>query len=131
MDRRDLGFGVHLVDHEEEFLAERADPIGHLPVQGHDPFPGIAKKEAQIGLPNSLFHLEHHLPGKRLGGSNLQAAGVHHLKRDTPPADLTVKAVPGQARLGVHQNLPPAHQAVEQGGFSHVGSSDDGDDGKG
>ena len=36
--------------------------------------------------------------------------------------------IPRDARLIMHDGNPPAHHAIEQGGFADIGTTDDGDE---
>ena len=49
-------------------------------------------------------------------------------ERDIVPAGTAVMPVARHAGMVVHQRIPGARDAVEQGRFAHVGASEDGDD---
>src|SRR5207245_11248494 len=65
-------------------------------------------------------------PLGRIGRPQDEAAGSH--QRDAPPAPVRPPAVPGAGhpRAVVHDRLPTADQAIEQGRFPDVGTADDG-----
>jgi hypothetical protein len=59
----------------------------------------------------------------------LQTAGVDHRELDPRPVGRAIDAIARRTRLVLDDRAPLADQAVEQGGFPNVRTSDDGDDG--
>ena len=61
----------------------------------------------------------------------LDAAGVHEAEGMPFPVDFGIVPVAGDPRAGIDQGVAATGQAVEQGGFAHVGAADQGDKGDG
>ena len=66
------------------------------------------------------------LVAERLVALQVDAAGVDHDELAADPLGLAFLAVAGDPRLGGHHRVAGAGDAVEEGGFAHVGIADDG-----
>ena len=121
------GFGVHLVDGEEDGLAAAEEEAGEFEVgrgelgaavDDHDD--GVGFFERDLGLAEDFGGDEGVVVGD-------DAAGVDDAGVAAHPLDLAVDAVAGDAGLVADDGAAGAGEAVEEGGLADVGAAADGD----
>ncbi len=120
-----LGF----VDHQMHRLAGAAQLAGDVLVRRCQPAAPIHQQQHGVGFLNCPPRLLLHHPRQTLVLVG-QTAGIHHhIGTGATLAD-AVLAVAGQTGHVRHQRVAGTGQGIEQGGFTDVGSADQGDDGE-
>ena len=122
--------GVDLVDDEEHLLVGAAQEIDNLDVARGEPLATIHEEEDHLRLLDGNERLLADVAGHRVA-LLLDAAGVHKQEGVFVPTDPGVVPVAGDARGRVDQGIATPGEAVEQGGFAHVGAADEGHQGGG
>ena len=112
---------VHQQQHRSSGLAQLG---GDDAVLRRDSIASIDDEQHQIGLVHRLPRLLGHLVQDAFLGDRLQAAGIHHQIRPFADAPAPVVAVARQPRQVGHQRITAAREAVEQRGFTDVGTAD-------
>ena len=128
--RRHVGVdGIGLVDRQEHPLAGTAQLLRDALVAAVQAGATIHQQQYGIGLLHGLPDLFGHgaVHAFRVVG---QATGIHH--QVGPLADLAIAilAITGQPGHVRHQRITGTGQAVEEGGFAHIGTTHQGDYGK-
>ena len=107
-----------------------AQEIDHFPVPGLGSFFAVHDQQQEVGFGHRDLGLgAHQFPQGLL--TPHQAAGIHQQEGMVLPIHPAVEAVPGHPGEIRHQGLGGAGEAVEEGGFAHVGPADDGYQGQG
>ena len=91
----------------------------------------VDQEEGGIGVGQRCLRLAAHGGLERVAGRVLQPGGIHDGELQAAERTRALPAVARHARAVVHDRLAPSDEAVEQGRFADIGSSDDGDDGPG
>ena len=86
----------------------------------------VDHKDHHIGLGHRLLRLLGHLFVDAGTGIGLKAAGVDHDELVPTQATLAIVPVAGQARKVRHDGIAAFGQPIEQGGFAHIGTPDQG-----
>ena len=118
---------VDLVDDQDEGAPARAEHVGQFAVEGREASAAVDDEEQEIGAGDR--GLSGDMGGfRKVGiGSVPDAARVDDLEGNGARLADPGKAIAGHARLIVDDRHAAAHQAVEEGGFAHVGAADNGD----
>ena len=115
-----FGF-VHQQQHRTPGLAQLG---GNDVVLRRQPVATVDDEQHHIRLVHRLPRLLGHLVQDAFLGHRLQTAGIHHQIGPLADAPATVVAIAGQSRQIRHQRITAAREAVEQCGFTDVGTSD-------
>ena len=118
---------VDLVDDQNEGAPAGAEHVGQFAVEGREAGAAIHDKEQEIGAGDRRLCRDMGRFGKVGIGSVADAARIDDLKGNGARLADPGKAIAGHARLIVDDRDAAAHQAVEEGGFAHVGAADNGD----
>ncbi len=116
---------VGLVGHQKHLLVGLAQVLGDGLIRGGQAGPRIHHEEHHVRLFDGQQGLLGHLQLDPLLGA-IDTAGIDHDKFQLAQLRLAVFAVPGQAGEVGNQGIPGTGQAVEQGGFPHVGAAHQG-----
>ena len=116
-----------LVGHENRWLARPAHTIGKGAVGRCCPGAGVDQEKDGIGLLQRNVGLRLHFSGKSFGGGLFKPCCIDHPKRQAAQLSFALAPVAGYARLIMDERPARADQPVEQGRFSHIGSTDYGD----
>jgi hypothetical protein len=117
---------IDLIHHQGHRLAGAAKLLGDDLITAGATFAAVGKKEDMIRLADGLSYLLfHQLIYALLVPAD--AAGIHHHIGLAAELTGTILAVPGQAGLIRHQGVPATGQAIEEGRFADVGTTDQGD----
>ena len=122
--------GVDLVDCQQQRLAAAQEQAGEVII-------GCGQGCAPIDHHHDGFGLIQRHPGlaKDLGRNQLRvigqdAAGIDHPRMAAGPLDLAIDPVPGDARFIAHDRAAGTGETVEESGFAHIGTADDGQNGQ-
>ena len=124
--RRNIADGIHLVDTEHHRLAALEQHGGHFLVVGSDAGAQVGDQYDDISALNGELGLAAHLGEDHIIGIGFDTAGIHQHDLLAPPFAGGVDAVPGHAGGILYNGKTLAHQLVEQGAFSHIGTSHNG-----
>ena len=122
---------VHLVDRDQDGLAAAPQFLCDFTVEGHNAFLHVDDKNNCARSFNGDFHLfERGFDNDIFGffaAQQTDAAGIHERERFSVPFSFHADAVARDTGLVVNDGNAPFDDAVEQRGFSDVGTTDDGD----
>ena len=119
--------GVGLIADEDDGFAGFAEDAGEFGVDGGDAFGDVDDEEEEVGdfEGDGGFGLD--LGGEDVVGIGADAAGVHDFEDGGAAAAFGGDAVAGDAGHVMDDGDVFSGEAVEEGGFPDVGTSDDGD----
>ncbi len=115
---------VGLVDGDEDRNIRRPQAAGDLFVGGQQPITAIYNEHNDIGRLERFLPLQDHELVQRIVARPEESAGIDEGERRAEPLGgmgFGVARGPGHRR---HNRAPSASYAVKQGGFAHVGPSD-------
>ena len=92
---------------------------------GHSVF-YVHEEEDGVAFQQSGFYLLADLAFENVVRTFHIAARVHNVELLAHPFGMAVVTVAGHAGNGVHDGIAALHEAVKEGGLSHIGASDDG-----
>ena len=117
---------VELVHHHQHRALRLAEPLRDGAVDRMQPRLAVHHEQDQVGLVHrGLDLLADRLVHRRVRVGH-ESAGVHQPELPAVPLALAEVAVARGARLGGHDRLAAALDAVEERGLPHVGTADDG-----
>ncbi len=120
---------VDLIDGKKERFLCRSQETHHVMVKrGYASFP-IQHQDDHIGFLHRRRDLFDDVGGKPLCIRVRETAGIDQSEFPFVVRRIRVVPVPGDTGNAIHQGVPFMGDPVEQRGFSHVGTPDDGDDG--
>ena len=125
MRGEDLVVVVHLVADEDHLLRGAAQDVGHQHVEVGDARGDLHQEEDDVRLVDGQHHLPADFVFENVVGIDGVSARVDHGELLAVPVRLAVVAVSGGSGRGVHDRLPFADQAVEEGRFADVRASYD------
>ena len=112
---------VDLVHHQADRWSGPADDLGRGEILVRDPGRHVDDEEDDIGLGQGSFGLLADLGRQRVTAGQ-PAAGVHDGEGHTGPFGREDLAVAGDPRFFLDDSGPLPHNAVDQGGFAHIGA---------
>lgn len=121
---------VDLVDDDAHFLAALAQILPDLLVLGMQPGAAVDDEQDQIRPGHGLTGLFENADLDLVAGVGNKPAGVDEHVGTRFAAHLAEDAVPGHSGHVVGDGDPLLDEAVEKGGFAHVGTPDEGHHGK-
>ena len=117
---------VGLVARHDDVAPRFPQQLGDVAVDRREALADVEQQDDHIGLldgdPGLGFDRG---AGRVFGCVQIEACGVHHGELTASPVGDAVEPITGQPRLGVHDRLLPADQAVEERRLTDVGSADD------
>ncbi len=122
------GFGVHLVDGEEDGLAAAEEEAGEFEVGGGELGAAVDDHDDGVGFGEGGLGLAEDFGGDEGDVVGDDAAGVDDAGVAPDPLDLAVDAVAGDAGLVADDGAAGAGEAIEEGGLADVGAAADGDE---
>ena len=117
--------GIELVDDEEDREAAPLELEVEILFGRRDVALAVEDEEDQVGGGRFGQGLLADLVAQGLVGDAEKAARVDQREAPAFERALGGEAVPGHARVGVDEGLPPAQDAIEKSGFADVGKADD------
>ena len=124
-----FGHALGLVGHHHCGFAQAAQVFGNLMVLCGHTAARVHHKQHHVGFGHGLAGLLGHFFVNATGGVGLKATGVHHDVLVFAVFGVAVMAVARQAGIVGNDGVAGFGQAVEQGRFAHIGSTDQGDNG--
>src|SRR5690606_41515241 len=85
-----------------------AQELVDFPIEGLDARLAVDHQDDHVGLLHGQLGVPAALHGQVFGGLRIDAARVHNGENAAAPAALAVEAVPGDARLILHDGDAPA-----------------------
>ena len=118
---------INLVDDQDQLPSSRAEHRGQFPIQRSQSGATINDKKQKIRACDG--HLCRRVSRLcKVGVRRItDATGIDDLKRNGPLLADTGKPIPRHSRLIMDNGHPLPHEAVEEGGFAHIGATDYGD----
>jgi hypothetical protein len=124
------GFAFDLVNGEEDGLGAAGEETGEVVVGTGELGAGIDDHDDGLRFVEGDLGLVVDFGGDEFGVVGDDAAGIHQAEAAASPVEFAIDAVAGDAGLVTDNGAATAGEAVEEGGFAHVGPADDGDEGE-
>ena len=120
---------IHLIDGQHDGLSGLFQHGGHFHIGGGNAGADVGDQNHHLGMIDGDQCLMAHKLQNFIVGFGLDTAGVHHHKGLVAPLGIAVNTVTGHAGSVLHDGVALLRNAVEQQGFTHIGSAYDGDHG--
>ena len=119
-----MGLVVHLIDQQQNRLIEFAQPFRQYQIIRRGTGLAVDHEQYQVRLLTSQVRLSSHGFTDDIPAGWNVAAGIDQVEAVSPPFDLAVNPVTGDAGGLLDYGLAAAHQPVKEGGLAHVGPAD-------
>ena len=117
-------FAFGLVDTQDHPRAFFAQDVGEYHVGGGHAGPSVDQEQADVCHLNRAFRQAAHTALKAVVGDILEPGRVNHREAQVKDFGIALAQVARDAGLVIDQRQFAPDEAVEQGGFAHVGAAD-------
>ena len=124
------GFAFDLIDREEDGPGAAVEEADEVVVGTCELGAGVDDQDDGLGFVEGDFGLVVDFGRDEFGVVGDNAAGVHEAEAAASPLVFAIDAVAGDAGFIADDGATAAGEAIEEGGFAHVWTSYDGDEGK-
>jgi len=118
---------IYFINDIKGRLINCAKNIDDFPVKRRDPVFAVQQQNDHIRICNGLMHLETDFIGEIISFG--KSTGVYQGKFNIIPACVPIMTIPRNSRKIIHQGIFAAGDTVKQGRFTHIGTTDNGDNG--